>query len=74
MRVEVKSKVYPTSFLIFEGRKEDICWGERPEKEGRLVELVGYQNPGSDYLQEQERAREEGVKKMSGEARMPEEQ
>ena len=28
--------------------KEDICWGKRPEKEGRFVELVGDQNPGSE--------------------------
>ena len=26
----------------------DIHWGERPEKEGWLVELVGDQNPGSE--------------------------
>ena len=29
-------------------RKEDVRWGERPEKEGRLIELVGDQNTGSE--------------------------
>ena len=29
-------------------RKRDVCWDERPEKKGRLVELVGDQNPGSE--------------------------
>ena len=26
---------------------EDVRWGERPEKKGWLVELVGDQNPGA---------------------------
>ena len=29
-------------------RKGNVCWGKRPEKKGRLVELVGDQNPGSE--------------------------
>ena len=29
-------------------RKGDVRWGERPEKEERLVELVGDQNRGSN--------------------------
>ena len=29
-------------------RKGDVRWGERPEKEGRFIELVGDQNPGSE--------------------------
>ena len=29
-------------------RKGDVRWGKRPEKEGRSVELVGDQNPGSE--------------------------
>ena len=28
--------------------KGDVRWGERPEKEGRLVELAGDQNTGSE--------------------------
>ena len=40
---------------------EDVCWGERPEKEGRLVELVGDRNPGA------REAREE--KEVTGEER-----
>ena len=26
-------------------RKGDVCWGERPEKEGQIEELVSDQNP-----------------------------
>ena len=44
MRVKVKSKVIPTSFLKIE--VGDVRLGETPEKEGRLVESVGNQNPG----------------------------
>ena len=27
-------------------RKREVSWGERPEKDGRLLELVSVQNPG----------------------------
>ena len=47
MKVKVKGKVIPTSFLKIE-RRGDVRWGERPEKEGWLVELVGDQNPGPE--------------------------
>ena len=40
MRVEVKGKVIPTTFLKVEG-KALFVGSERPEKEGWLVELVG---------------------------------
>ena len=43
MRVEVKSKVIPTSFLKVKGRETFVG-----AKEGRLVELVGDQNPSSE--------------------------
>ena len=43
MRVEVKSKVIPTSFLKIKGRETFVG-----AKEGRLVELVGDQNPSSE--------------------------
>ena len=49
VRVKVKSKKHLDE-LFENSRKEDVCWGERPEKEGRLVELVGDQIPGSDHL------------------------
>ena len=49
MRVEVKKQSHPDK-LSENSRKGDVCWGERPEKEGRLVELVGDQNPGYDHL------------------------
>ena len=35
-----------------------VCWDERPEKEGRLVELEGDQNPGSEALPWSKRERE----------------
>ena len=41
MRVEVKSKVIPASFLKIEGRGTLVG-----AKGGRLVELLGHQNPG----------------------------
>ena len=31
------------SELSENGRKEDACWGDRPEREGRIEELVGGQ-------------------------------
>ena len=47
MSVKVKSKVIPTSFLKIEGWG-GLCWSKRPEREGRLIELVGDQNPGPE--------------------------
>ena len=69
MRVEVKSKVIPTSFLKIEGRG-NLRWGERSGKEGQLVELVGDQNPSPKAPIRSKR--EEGAKEMSGEERLPE--
>ena len=40
-----KKQSHPNE-LSENSRKGDVRWGERPEKEGRLVELVGDQNPG----------------------------
>ena len=54
------------SSLKIKGR-ETFVGGGRPEKEGRLVELVGDQNWQSHWT------REEGAKEMSGEERLPEE-
>ena len=42
-----KKQSHPNE-LLENSRKGDVCWGEKPEKEGRLVELVGDQNPGSE--------------------------
>ena len=47
VRVKVKNKVILTSFSK-NSRKRDICWGERPKKEGQLVKLVGDQNTDSE--------------------------
>ena len=48
-RSQSKKQSHPNE-LSENSRKGDICWGERPEKERRLVELVGDQNPGSKAL------------------------
>ena len=47
MRIKVKGKVIPTSFRKIKGRG-DACWGERPEREEQLEELVGDQNSGPE--------------------------
>ena len=57
MRVEVISKVIPTSFLKIEG---DVHWGERPEKEGWFVELVGDQNQGPEAFPRSKRGGSKG--------------
>ena len=46
MRIKIKGKVIPTSFLKIEGR--GVFWDKIPEKEGRFVELVSNQNPGPE--------------------------
>ena len=45
VRVKVEGKLIPASFLKIEG---DAGWGERPEREGRIEELVGGQSPGPE--------------------------
>ena len=45
MKVKIKGKAIPASFLKIEG-KGDARWGERPEREGQIEELVDGQNPG----------------------------
>ena len=47
MRVKVGGKAIPASFLKIEGRG-GACWGERPEREGQIEELVDGQNPGPE--------------------------
>ena len=47
VEVKVGSKVIPASFQKIEG-KGDARWGDRPEREGRIEELVGGQNPGPE--------------------------
>ena len=42
-----KKQSHPNK-LSENSRKEDICWSERLEKEGQLVDSVGDQNPGSE--------------------------
>ena len=45
MGVKAGGKVILVSFLKL---KEDARWGDRPEREGRIEELVGGQNPGPE--------------------------
>ena len=62
MGVKVRDKAIPASFLKIEG-KGDARWGDRPEREGRIEELVGDQNlgfeapPGSRKRQEKREQR-----------------
>ena len=61
MRVKVKSKIIPTSFPNIQDRETFVG-----EKEGRLVELVGDQNPGSEAPPRSKIGRE---KKSKGDVR-----
>ena len=72
MRVKVGGKAIPASFLKIEGRG---CSLERKTGERRIDRRIGrWSEPRScSTSQEQERAREEGAKEMSGEERLPEE-
>ena len=47
MGVKVGGKAIPASFLKVKG-KGNVRWGERPEREGRIEQLVGGQNPGPE--------------------------
>ena len=51
-----------------------MCWGKRPKKERRLVELVSDQNPSSEAPPRSKKGRERREQKeMSEEEQMPEE-
>ena len=47
MTVKVGGKAIPASFLKTQGRG-NARWGDRPEREGRIKELVDGQNPGPE--------------------------
>ena len=47
MTIKVNDKVNPSE-LSENCRKGDVRWGERPKKEGWLVELVSDQSPGPE--------------------------
>ena len=64
VRVEVKSKVIPTSFLKIKGS------GRKLVKEGRLVELVGDQNPNPEALPRSKRGGCRGDVKRGATARV----
>ena len=68
IKVEVKGKVIPTSFLKIEGRRT-FGWDERPEKEGQLVELVGDQNQSTEAPSRSKRGRESRKQKIRAIAR-----
>ena len=77
VEVKVEDKAIPSSFLNIEGG----CLLERKtkererEREREINRIIGrWSEPWScSTSQEQERAREEGAKEMSGEKRLPEE-
>ena len=67
MRVKVGGKVIPASFLKIEGRGTLV--GVKDQREREIDRRIGrWSEPRScSTSQEQERAREEGAKEMSGE-------
>ena len=68
MRVKVRGKVIPASFLKVEGRGTLI--GAKDLKRGMDRRIGRWSEPRScSTSQEQERAREEGAREMSGEER-----
>ena len=72
MRVKIRGKAIPASFLKVEGRGTLVGVKDRRERVDRRIGR--WSEPKSCCTsQEQERAREEGAKKMSGEERLPEE-
>ena len=66
MRVKVKSKVIPASFLKTEGRGTLFGVKDRKERDGQWNWLVIRTQVLKD-LPETKEAREEGAKEMSGE-------
>ena len=72
MRVKVGGKAIPASFLKVEGRGRSL--GRKTGERGTDRRIGRWSEPRScSTSQEQERAREEGAKEMSGEERLPEE-
>ena len=73
VKIKVGDKPIPASFLKTEGRG-DARWGDRPEREGRIEELVSGQNPGPEGPpRSRKRQENREQKEMSGEERLPEE-
>ena len=62
MRVKVKGKIIPASFLKIEGWG-NARWGERREREGQLGELVDDQNSGPEASPKGKIERESGSKR-----------
>ena len=72
MRVNVGGKPIPASFLKIEGKRTLV--GARTGERGIDRRIGRWSEPRSrSTSQEQERAREERAKEMSGEERLPEE-
>ena len=73
MRVKIRGKAIPASFLKIEGRGRSL--GRKTGERGIDRRISRWSEPRScSTSQEQERAREEGAKEMSGEERLPEKQ
>ena len=73
MRVKVRGKPIPASFLKIEGRGTLV--GAKDRRERGIDRRIGrWSEPRyCSTSQEQDRAREKGAKGMSGEERLPEE-
>ena len=72
MRVKVGGKPILASFLKIEGRGRLL--GRKTGERGTVIRTGRLSEPRSCRIsQEQERAREEGAKEMSGEERLPDE-
>ena len=73
MGVKVRTKIIPASFLKVEGRGSSL--GQKTGERG-TDRIIGRwsESRSCSISQEQERAREEGAKEMSGEERLPVEQ
>ena len=65
VRVKVKGKVIPASFLKIEERY--VRRGKRLEKEGWLIEFVGDQNSGPEALPRSKRGQEWREQRSDGE-------
>ena len=63
MRIDVKSKVLPTSFLKIEERGRSLSWGSR--QRGTITRIGKWSDPRFwSTSQKQKRAREEGAKEI----------
>ena len=72
VRIKVRNKVIPASFLIIEGRGTLVRAKDRREREEQLKELVGYQNTGSEAPPMSKKGRERREQRNAREERLSE--